>query len=188
MVLRTGLRPSQIDWDYPITAWNVVMMAQTRRLGWLRSSFRTGLRPSPDARAKQSGTAALARVDMLSLRRRAIGELSGGQQQRVFLARALAQEADLFLLDEPLTGVDKKTEAMMLDLFAELKAQGKTLLVCSHEWGEALHRYDRLLLLNRRLIANDAPQSVMTMENIQQAYGENIRPLLNGKAETSFFC
>lgn len=170
---------SQIDWDYPITAWNVVMMAQTRRLGWLRS---------PDAPAKQSVTAALERVDMMPLRHRAIGQLSGGQQQRVFLARALAQEAELFLLDEPLTGVDKKTEAMMLDLFAELKAQGKTLLVCSHEWGEALHRYDRLLLLNRRLIANDAPQSVMTMENIQQAYGENIRPSLNGKAETPFFC
>ena len=144
---------SQIDWDYPITAWNVVMMAQTRRLGWLRS---------PDTRSRAAVT--------------------------LCLARALAQEAELFLLDEPLTGVDKKTEAMMLDLFADLKAQGKTLLVCSHEWGEALHRYDRLLLLNRRLIANDAPQSVMTMENIQQAYGENIRPSLNGKAETTFFC
>ena len=170
---------SQIDWDYPITAWNVVMMAQTTRLGWLCS---------PDARAKQRVATALERVDMMPLRRRSIGELSGGQQQRVFLARALAQEADLFLLDEPLTGVDKKTEAMMLDLFAELKAQGKTLLVCSHEWGEALLRYDRLLLLNRRLIANDAPQSVMTIDNIQQAYGDNIRPSLNDKAETPFFC
>jgi manganese/iron transport system ATP-binding protein len=170
---------SQIDWDYPITAWNVVMMAQTTRLGWLRS---------PDAHAKQRVTAALERVGMMPLRRRSIGELSGGQQQRVFLARALAQEADLFLLDEPLTGVDKKTEAMMLDLFAELKAQGKTLLVCSHEWGEALLRYDRLLLLNRRLIANDAPQSVMTIDNIQQAYGENIRPSLNDKTEMPFFC
>ena len=75
-----------------------------------------------------------------------------------------------------------------LNLFAELKAQGKTLLVCSHEWGEALHRYDRLLLLNPRLIANDSPQSVMTMENIQQADGENICPSPNGKAETLFFC
>lgn len=169
---------SQIDWDYPITAWNVVMMAQTTRLGWFRS---------PDARTQKIVTAALERVDMMPLRRRSIGQLSGGQQQRVFLARALAQEADLFLLDEPLTGVDKKTEAMMLDLFAELKAQGKTLLVCSHEWGEALLRYDRLLLLNRRLIANDAPQSVMTIDNIQQAYGENIRPSLDGKAEIPFF-
>lgn len=170
---------SQIDWDYPITAYNVVMMAQTARLGWLRP---------PDRRAKQTVTSALERVDMMPLRHRSIGQLSGGQQQRVFLARALAQEADLFLLDEPLTGVDKKTEAMMLDLFAELKAQGKTLLVCSHEWGEALLRYDRLLLLNRRLVASDTPQKVMTMENIRQAYGENIRPSLNGKAETPFFC
>ena len=170
---------SQIDWDYPITAWNVVMMAQTRRLGWLRS---------PGAHAKQMVTSALERVDMMPLHRRSIGQLSGGQQQRVFLARALAQEADLFLLDEPLTGVDKKTQAMMLDLFAELKAQGKTLLVCSHEWGDALFRYDRLLLLNRRLIAHDTPQAVMTMEHIQQAYGENIQPSLNGKSETQLFC
>jgi manganese/iron transport system ATP-binding protein len=170
---------SQIDWDYPITAWNVVMMAQTTRLGWLRS---------PNARAKQTVTAALERVGMLSLRHRAIGELSGGQQQRVFLARALAQDADLFLLDEPLTGVDKKTEAILLDLFTELKAQGKTLLVCSHEWGEALNRYDRLLLLNQRLIANDRPQTVMTMENIQQAYGESLKPAVTGNVKIPFFC
>jgi manganese/iron transport system ATP-binding protein len=170
---------SQIDWDYPITAWNVVMMAQTTRLGWLRS---------PNARTKQTVTAALERVDMLSLRHRAIGELSGGQQQRVFLARALAQDADLFLLDEPLTGVDKKTEAILLDLFTELKAQGKTLLVCSHEWGEALNRYDRLLLLNQRLIANDRPQTVMTMENIQQAYGESLKPAVTGNVKIPFFC
>ncbi|MEM7770141.1 MAG: hypothetical protein AAF327_06485 [Cyanobacteria bacterium P01_A01_bin.37] len=104
------------------------------------------------------------------------------------MARALAQEANPLFLDEPLTGMDKKTEAIMLDLFAEPKAQGKTLLVCSHEWGESLRRYDRLLLLNRRLIANDLPQSVMTMENIQQAYGKNIRPSLNGKVETPFLC
>jgi manganese/iron transport system ATP-binding protein len=170
---------SQIDWDYPITAWNVVMLAQTTRLGWLRS---------PNARTKQTVTAALERVGMLSLRHRAIGELSGGQQQRVFLARALAQDADLFLLDEPLTGVDKKTEAILLDLFTELKAQGKTLLVCSHEWGEALNRYDRLLLLNQRLIANDRPQTVMTMENIQQAYGESLKPAVTGNVKIPFFC
>ena len=179
---------SQIDWDYPITAWNVVMMAQTPRLGWLRWPPGPVSRPSPRARAQQTVAAALERVGMLSLRHRAIGELSGGQQQRVFLARALAQEADLFLLDEPLTGVDKKTEAILLDLFTELKAQGKTLLVCSHEWGEALQRYDRLLLLNQRLIANDRPQTVMTMENIQQAYGASLKPALAGNVKIPFFC
>ncbi|MFG6094680.1 metal ABC transporter ATP-binding protein [Leptothoe sp. ISB3NOV94-8A] len=155
---------SQIDWDYPVTVWNVVMMAQTRALGWVR-------RPGVDA--KRMTSEALDRVDMLSLKDRPIGQLSGGQQQRVFLARALAQQAELFLLDEPFTGIDKKTEAVMVDIFAELSAQRKTILVCSHEWGDDLYRYDRLLLLNRQLLANDRPHAVMTMDNIQRAFGMN---------------
>lgn len=170
---------SRIDWDYPITAWNVALMAQSALAGWFKS---------PGDQAKQRVTVALERVDMLHLAHRPIGELSGGQQQRVFLARALAQEADLLLLDEPFTAIDKKTEALMLSIFAELKAQGKTLVVCSHEWGEALHRYDRLLLLNRTLLANDTPQTVMTFENIQRAYGQALasEPTLPSYAE--FFC
>jgi manganese/iron transport system ATP-binding protein len=170
---------SRIDWDYPITAWNVALMAQAALAGWFKA---------PSQQAKQRATVALERVDMLHLADRPIGELSGGQQQRVFLARALAQEADLLLLDEPFTGIDKKTEALMLGIFAELKAQGKTLVVCSHEWGEALNRYDRLLLLNRTLLANDAPQTVMTFENIQRAYGQ--APLTESAlpAYAEFFC
>jgi len=170
---------SQIDWDYPITAWNVVMMAQTPRLGWFRR---------PNANAEQATAAALQRVDLWSLRQRPIGELSGGQQQRVFLARALAQQADILLLDEPFTGVDKKTETLMLSLFGELKVQGKTLLVCNHEWGEALHRYDRLLLLNRRLIADDTPKAVMTMDNIRRAYGESVQAASSASSFLPFFC
>ncbi|MEM6592342.1 MAG: ATP-binding cassette domain-containing protein, partial [Cyanobacteria bacterium P01_C01_bin.73] len=150
----------------------VVMMAQTRALGWGRS---------PDNKAKKLVSAALDRVEMLSLKHRPIGQLSGGQQQRIFLARALAQQPNLFLLDEPFSGIDKKTEAMILSIFADLSQQGKTLLVCSHEWGEALNRYDRLLLLNRRLLADDTPQAVMTMENIQQAYGSNIQADLHNQ-------
>ncbi|MEO0538997.1 MAG: metal ABC transporter ATP-binding protein [Cyanobacteria bacterium P01_A01_bin.123] len=170
---------SQIDWDYPVTAWNVVMMAQARALGWGRS---------PDAKAKKRVSAALDRVEMLPLKNRPIGQLSGGQQQRVFLARALAQQPNLFLLDEPFSGIDKKTEAVMLSIFADLSQQGKTLLVCSHEWGEALNRYDRLLLLNRRVLANDTPQAVMTMENIQQAYGSNIQAALHDQNDITFVC
>ena len=170
---------SQIDWDYPVTAWNVVMMAQTRALGWGRA---------PNAKAKKRVGAALARVEMLALKDRPIGQLSGGQQQRVFLARALAQHPELFLLDEPFSGIDKKTEAVMLSIFAELSGQGKTLLVCSHEWGEALNRYHRLLLLNRRVLANDTPQAVMTIENIQQAYGTNIQATLNNQNKIPFVC
>ncbi|MDA0674546.1 MAG: ABC transporter ATP-binding protein [Cyanobacteria bacterium] len=157
---------SQIDWDYPATAGTVALMSQTVAAGWLHR---------PTRQHRDRVRAALQRVGIDHLRHRPIGQLSGGQQQRVFLARALAQDADLFLLDEPFTGIDKATEAIMLEVFQALTAQGKTLLISCHEWGEALHRYDRLLLLNGRLLANDRPQAVMTMENIRQAYGESFR-------------
>jgi manganese/iron transport system ATP-binding protein len=170
---------SQIDWDYPITVWNVVMMARTRQLGWFRS---------PGRRAKEVVKAALERVEMLHLRDRRIGELSGGQQQRVFLARALAQQADLFLFDEPFTGVDKKTEAIMLEVFEELRSQGKILLLSTHEWGQSLNQLDRLLLLNQYLIADGSPQQVMTPENLHQAYGTHLGNPLHPDLETSFFC
>jgi manganese/iron transport system ATP-binding protein len=170
---------SQIDWDYPITAWNVVMMARTTATGWFRA---------PNQASERLAMEALDRVGMAHLRHRQIGELSGGQQQRIFLARAIAQQADLFFFDEPFTGIDKKTEALMLNLFAELRAEGKTLLVCSHEWGQALNRYDRLLLLNRKLIADDAPQKVMTLDNIQQAYGVSVNFNLDGREEIPFAC
>jgi manganese/iron transport system ATP-binding protein len=153
---------SQIDWDYPITVWNVVMMARTRQLGWFRR---------PGAAAKAIVNAALDRVGMLDLQHRKIGELSGGQQQRVFLARALAQQADLFLFDEPFTGVDKKTESVLIEVFNELRSAGKILLVSTHEWGQSLDRLDRILLLNQCLIADGSPEQVMTPQNIQAAYG-----------------
>ncbi len=169
---------SRIDWDYPITAGQVAMMAQSALAGWFRQ---------PSQRARQRVTVALERVDMLHLCDRPIGQLSGGQQQRVFLARALAQGADLLLLDEPFTGIDKKTEALMLGIFAELQAEGKTLVVCSHEWGDALFRYDRLLLLNRCLLADDTPAAVMTLDNIQRAYGQG--PSTHPTAAyAEFFC
>ncbi|MGG6296648.1 metal ABC transporter ATP-binding protein [Leptolyngbya sp. AN02str] len=169
---------SQIDWDYPVTAWNVVMMAHTAQTGWFRSYT---------ARSRHMVKEAMERVGIWHLRDRQIGELSGGQQQRVFLARAIAQQADLFLFDEPFNAVDKKTEGVILDLFAELKAQAKTVLVCSHEWGQALHRYDRLLLLNQRLLADGDPQAVMTLDNIQRAYGENLSTHSH-RTEVPFFC
>jgi manganese/iron transport system ATP-binding protein len=170
---------SQIDWDYPITVWNVVMMARTRQLGWFRS---------PGQAAKAIVKAALERVEMLHLSDRRIGELSGGQQQRVFLARALAQQADLFLFDEPFTGVDKKTEAIMLEVFEELRSQDKILLLSTHEWGQSLNQLDRLLLLNQHLIADGSPQQVMTPENLRQAYGTHLGNPLHQDLETSFFC
>ena len=171
---------SQIDWDYPITVWHVVMMARTPYAGWLRS---------PSRQSREIVKDALNRVELLALRDRPIGALSGGQQQRVFLARAIAQQADLLLLDEPLAAVDKKTEALIFQIYDELKAQGKTLLVSCHEWGGILDHYDQLLLLNRQLIAQGSPAEVMTQKNIQLAY--SIPPALphfHDSLERNFFC
>ncbi|WP_408648795.1 metal ABC transporter ATP-binding protein [Tumidithrix elongata] len=171
---------SQIDWDYPITVWNVVMMARTTHTGWFRS---------PSRQSKEIVREALERVEMYDLRDRQISQLSGGQQQRVFLARAIAQQADLLLLDEPLNAIDKKTESLVLRIYAELKAEGKTLLVSCHEWGDALHNYDELLLLNGQLIAQGSPTDVMTMDNIQRAYGAYLeRRWQIDQREAAFFC
>jgi manganese/iron transport system ATP-binding protein len=170
---------SQIDWDYPITVWNVVLMARTRSLGWFRS---------PGRPARELVQAALEQVELLNLKHCRIGELSGGQQQRVFLARALAQQADLFFFDEPFTGVDKKTEGIMLEVFAELRSQGKILIISTHEWGQSLSQLDRLFLLNQRLIAQGTPQEVMTAENLRQAYGTHIHNPFHQNFDSTFIC
>ena len=170
---------SQVDWDYPITVWNVVMMARTRSLGWFRS---------PSRAAKEMVKAALDRVDILNLKDRRIGELSGGQQQRVFLARALAQQAEVLLFDEPFTGVDKKTEGIILKIFDELRSEGKIMLVSSHDWGQTLTHLDRLLLLNQRLIADGSPQQVMTPENLHQAYGASLKTTSHQTLDPNLFC
>lgn len=154
---------SQIDWDYPISIQNVVMMARTRHRSWWRS---------PSRQSREIVKAALERVGIWELRNRQIGELSGGQQQRVFLAQSLAQEAELFFFDEPFSGVDKKTEAILFEVFDELKAEGKILLVIGHELGEASRKYDRFLLINKQLIADENKSEVITADNIQRAYGD----------------
>jgi manganese/iron transport system ATP-binding protein len=170
---------SLIDWDYPITVWNVVMMARTRQLGWFRP---------PGRAVREAVKAALQQVEMADLRDRRIGDLSGGQQQRVFLARALAQQAELFFFDEPFTGVDARTEAIMLRVFDDLRQAGKILLVSSHDWGQCLHQLDRLLLINQRLIADGAPIQVMTPENLQQAYGATLQSHFHPNLDPNLFC
>jgi manganese/iron transport system ATP-binding protein len=170
---------SQVDWDYPITVWNVVMMARARSLGWFRS---------PGRAAKEMVKAALDRVDILNLKDRRIGELSGGQQQRVFLARALAQQAEVLLFDEPFAGVDKKTEGIILNIFDELRSEGKIMLVSSHDWGQTLTHLDRLLLLNQRLIADGSPRQVMTPENLHQAYGASVQTTPHTTLDPNLFC
>jgi manganese/iron transport system ATP-binding protein len=159
---------AQIDWDYPITVQNVVMMGRTRQTGWFRS---------PSRYSRTVAKNALERVEMLPYAKTPIGELSGGQQQRVFLARALAQQADLFFFDEPFAGIDKKTEAILFDVFAELKALNKIILVISHDLSETLHHYDRFLLLNQTLIAQGCDREVLTADKLQQAYGKTFNLL-----------
>ncbi|MEL7069755.1 MAG: metal ABC transporter ATP-binding protein [Cyanobacteria bacterium J06581_3] len=166
-LLRTAYVPqrSRIDWDYPVTVWNVVMMAQTIQAGLFHGFSR---------QARHQARVALERVGMYELRHRAIGALSGGQQQRVFLARALAKEADLLIFDEPFTAVDRKTEDIIFDIFQELRAAGKTLLVINHDLGDSLAIYDQLLLLNKRLIAQGPRHEVVTSDNLERAYGRGL--------------
>lgn len=152
---------SQIDWSYPATVWDVVLMGRVRKAGWFRR-FSTV--------SRQVAAAALERVGMSDYRERSIGQLSGGQQQRVFLARALAEEAEIFCFDEPLAGIDKKTEAVIFDIFHELAEAGKIVLVVNHDLGEAITHFDDLILLNTELIASGPRTSVLSQENMNRAY------------------
>ena len=161
---------SQVDWDYPITVAKVVMMGRITSTGWFRQHSR---------QSKEIVRCALERVGMWQYRHCQIRELSGGQQQRVFLARAIAQEADLFLLDEPFNNVDRQTENIIFDIFAELKAQQKTLLVISHDLGKTIENYDRLLLLNKTLLASGTVAEVLTNENINKAYDRHLATMNN---------
>jgi manganese/iron transport system ATP-binding protein len=161
---------SHIDWDYPTTVKNVVMMART---------VKTGLFRRPSRMSRELVKTALERVGIWDLRDRPIGELSGGQQQRVFLARAIAQQADILFFDEPFTGVDRQTEEVIFDIFDELKSQQKILLVVNHDLGDTLKHYDQLILLNKKLIALGSQTEVITPNNINQAYGHNFGLLIS---------
>ena len=152
----------EIDWRFPVNVTDVVMMGRYGRTGWLR---RPG---SADRRAVAD---ALALMDLSGLARRPISELSGGQQQRVFLARALAQEPHVLLLDEPFTGVDVTARQKTLEVLATLRERDVTVLVSTHDLELAATRFDRVVLLNRRVIAQGPPAYVLTTEHISEAFG-----------------
>lgn len=156
---------SQIDWTYPATVWDVVMMGRVRKTGWFRR-FSTV--------SRQVAANALDRVGMSDYRNRRIGDLSGGQQQRVFLARALAQEAEVFCFDEPFVGIDQKTQAVIFDIFHELAAVGKIVLVVNHDLGESITHFDDLILLNTDVVATGSRQQVLSQENLYRAYGGKV--------------
>jgi manganese/iron transport system ATP-binding protein len=156
---------NQIDWTYPATVWDVAMMGRVKKTGWLRS-----FSPVSGQETKN----ALKRVEMLAHSHRPIGELSGGQQQRVFLARALAQQADIYCFDEPFVGIDQKTQGVIFAVFHELAAAGKIVLVVNHDLGESIAHFDDLILLNRELIATGPRQQVLTKQNLYRAYGGQV--------------
>lgn len=161
---RVGYVPQResVDWDFPVSVMDVVLMG---RYGHLRLAQR------PTKGDREIARDCLEKVKMLPFANRQIGNLSGGQQQRVFLARALAQESDIYLMDEPFVGVDAATESAIITLLRELKARGKTLLVVHHDLASAKEYFDRLILLNMRLVAFGPTREVFTPEILQTTYG-----------------
>jgi manganese/iron transport system ATP-binding protein len=153
---------SSVDWTFPVTVHDVVMMGRVGKIGWLHWQH-----PHDREIVRQS----LEQVGMLDYAHRQIGELSGGQQQRVFIARALAQEATILLMDEPFSGVDSPSQEAILEILHQMRDQGVTVLVSTHDLNLAVERFDRLALLNRRLVAFGTPQESVTQSTLAAAYG-----------------
>lgn len=164
----------EVDWNFPVLVEDVVMMGRYGHMGFLR------IASSEDRRMVD---AALARVGMSSYRKRQIGELSGGQKKRVFLARALAQEGQVILLDEPFTGVDVTTEEAIIKLLQELRAEGRIMLVSTHNLGSVPEYCDRAVLLNKTVLAAGPTDEVFTHENLQKAFGGVLRHFTLGGSD-----
>lgn len=165
-----------VDWDFPTSVLDVVMMGCYGALGWLRR---------PGRKERESALAALAQVGMEDFAGRQISQLSGGQQQRVFLARALVQDARLYLMDEPFQGVDAKTERAIVSVLQQLRAAGRTVVVVHHDLETVPEYFDQVLLLNVRRIASGPVREVFTEENLRLTYGGRV-PFLqrrNGHVE-----
>ena len=153
---------SSVDWDFPITAFEVVLMGRYGKLGLFKW---------PKVADKEAARHALDLVGMLPFADRQISQLSGGQQQRLFIARALLQDADLYLMDEPFAGVDMATEKAIISLMDNLKVQGKTLLVVHHDLTTVDTYFDWVIMLNTCLIASGPVSDVFHSENILRTYG-----------------
>ncbi len=151
-----------VDWDFPASVMDIALMG---RYG------QRGLFNRITAEDRSIARQALEQVHMLEFANRQIGQLSGGQQQRVFLARALAQQADLYFMDEPFAGVDAATEGAIIELLKELKSQGKTILVVHHDLQSAAEYFDWIVLLNTRLVASGPVKEVLTPTLLQETYG-----------------
>ncbi len=172
---RIGYVPQRetVDWDFPVNAFDVVLMGRYGRLGWVRRPGRSD---------REVALASLRKVEMDAYAERQISQLSGGQQQRVFLARALAQEADLYLMDEPFAGVDAATERSIVGVLGELRAAGKTVVAVHHDLQTLSDYFDHVVLLNMRLVAAGPVETTLTQANLQKTYGGRLT-LLDAAAE-----
>ncbi|MEN6524239.1 MAG: metal ABC transporter ATP-binding protein [Anaerolineaceae bacterium] len=159
-----------VDWKFPITVKDVVMMGRYLHTGWLRKPSNV------DEEAVQK---AMMQLGIIDLAKRSIHDLSGGQQQRVFLARAIAQEPHILLLDEPFTGVDIPTQETTMYLLEEMHKQNVTVMVSTHDLNMASQRFEKVLMINRRLIAYGTPDEVFTPAQVRAAFGERML-MLNG--------
>ncbi len=157
-----------VDWDFPTSALDVVLMGLYGRIGWLRR---------PGKHNRQQALACLEKVGMGAFAQRQISQLSGGQQQRVFLARALAQEARLYLMDEPFAGVDATTERAIFSLLQELRDRGRTVVAVHHDLQTVAEYFDHVVLLNMRLVAHGPIAETFTRENLQRTYGGKLTVL-----------
>lgn len=164
--LRIGYVPQRatVDWDFPITVRDLVLMGSYGRLGLVRRPRKTD---------QEAVDHYLEKVGMSGLGNRQINQLSGGQQQRVFLARALLQEADVYFMDEPFSGIDQATEGVLMDILHELKNEGKTLFVVHHDLNTVKQRFDWVILLNMRLVAYGAIEEVFNPRNLAITYGKS---------------
>ncbi|KAA1186764.1 manganese/iron ABC transporter ATP-binding protein [Photorhabdus heterorhabditis] len=156
----------EVDWNFPVLVSDVVMMGRYGKMGFLRI---------PGKKDHQAVDEALERVGLTALRNRQIGELSGGQKKRVFLARALAQEGKVLLLDEPFTGVDVKTENAIIDLLCDLRDEGHLVLVSTHNLGSVPEFCDHVILINRTVLASGPTETTFTQKNLERTFGGVLR-------------
>jgi manganese/iron transport system ATP-binding protein len=160
-----------VDWRFPVTVDDVVMMGRYGQMGWFSR---------PSSRDKQIVDKSLEQMGITNLADRSIGQLSGGQQQRAFLARALAQEPHILLMDEPFTGVDITTQEVTLNLLDHLREREVTTLISTHDLNLAASRFDLILLLNHRLIAYAEPGMAFQQKNLQEAFGNSLLIMKDG--------
>lgn len=156
----------EVDWTFPVSVWDVVMMGRYGHMNFLRI---------PRADDRRIVEASLERVGMSGFKDRQIGELSGGQKKRVFLARALAQDGRIILLDEPFTGVDVTTEESIIALLRGLRAEGRIILVSTHNLGSVPEFCDHVILVNRTVLASGPLEEVFTEDNLARAFGGVLR-------------